>query len=405
MVGGVNGVTDAARSLSNAGGLGEALVVANLTSRGVDVGGLAHDLADLSLRDPKGAATAIEAARKDLAPVQQGEFDRLLPEAISTRQRAANGGPAGLTDAQKELGLDLTQMGLDVAGLFDPTPISDGANGVISLLRGDWLGAGISAVSMIPYLGDAAKLGKLGTWGKTVMNAVEIAKTDSACAKAVGPALGKISDAIGAAPKALLDRLPQSARETLAGMKRQIDGLSPGAAKKADNVAAASVHTARVGDNTVTWTLDAGGRPTSASATLSELQPKGAVRGKDELSAQDHVRGRGLDDDDAGHIIGHRFLSDQGERNMFPQNFNFNRSAYKTMENEWAGWIEAGGTVKINVALKGGTADRPAQVGVVYEVVNAAGKRVFKNSELFDNAAGQVFDRVSTADIRKMLAK
>ena len=404
MVGGVNGVTDAARSLSNAGGQGEALVVANRTSRGVDVGGLAHDLADLSLRDPKGAATAIEAARKDLAPVQQGEFDRLLPDAISTRQRTANGGLAGLTDAQKELGLDLTQMGLDVAGLFDPTPISDGANGVISLLRGDWLGAGISAISMVPYIGDAAKLGKLGTWGKTVMNAVEIAKTDSAFAKAVGPALGKISDAIGAAPKALLDRLPQSARDTLAGMKRQIDGLSS-AAKKADDVAAASVHTARVGDNTVTWTLDASGRPTSASATLSELQPKGTVRGKDELSAQDHVRGRGLDDDDAGHIIGHRFLSDQGERNMFPQNFNFNRSAYKTMENEWAGWIEAGGTVKINVALKGGTADRPAQVGVVYEVVNAAGKRVFKNSELFDNAAGQVFDRVSTADIRKMLAK
>lgn len=405
MVGGVNSITDAARSLSNASGLGEALVVANRTSHGVDVGGLTRDLAELSLRDPKGAANAIEAARKDLSPVQQGEFDRLMPDAISTRQRANNAAPGGLTDAQKELALDLTQMGLDVAGLFDPTPISDGANGVISLLRGDWLGAGISAVSMIPYLGDAAKLGKLGKWGETVMKAVQLAKTDSAFAKAVGPALSKISDAIGAAPQAVLDRLPQSARDTLGGMKREIDQLGAVAAKKADDVAAAGVHSAKVGDNSVTWTLDASGRPTSASATLSELQPKGAARGSDELSAQDKVRGRGLDDDDAGHIIGHRFLGDQGVRNMFPQNFNFNRSAYKTMENEWAAWIDAGGTVKVNVALKGGTADRPAQVGVVYEVLNAQGKRVFKNSELFDNAAGQVFDRVSTADIRKLLGK
>ncbi|UIJ46496.1 DNA/RNA non-specific endonuclease [Sphingomonas cannabina] len=405
MVGGVNGVTDATKALSNTTGLGEALVVANRTGKGVDVEGLTRDLAELSLRDPRGAADAIEAARKDLSPVQQGELDRLLPDAISTQQRAGGTAPAGLTPAQKELALDLTQMGLDVAGLFDPTPISDGANGIISLFRGDWLGAGISAVSMIPYLGDAAKLGKLGHWGKTVVNAVEIARTDSAFAQAIRPALGKISDAIGAAPNAILDRLPQSARDTLSSMKRQIDELYSPAAKKVDDVAAAGVHTAHVGRNEVTWTIDANGRPTSASATLSEVQPTGTKRSSDELSAQDRVRERGLDDDDAGHIIGHRFMPDQGERNMFPQNFNFNRSAYKTMENEWAAWIEAGATVKVNVALKGGTADRPAQVGVVYEVFNEAGKRVFKNSELFDNAAGQTFDRVSTADIRKMLGK
>lgn len=403
---GVNGVTDAAaKSLSNSSGLGEALVVANRTAGGVDVGGLTRDLAQLALRDPKNAADAIETARKGLSPVQQGEFDRLLPEAISQGQRANGAVPAGLTDAHRELALDLTQIGLDVVGLFDPTPISDGANGVISLLRGDWLGAGLSAVSMIPYIGDAAKLGKLGKWGETVMKAVELAKTDSAFAQAVGPALKKISDAIGAAPQAVLDALPQSARDTLTNMKRQIDELSAPAARSADEAAGAGVRTARSGSNEVTWNIDANGRPTSAQATLSELQPSGTKRGKDELDAQDEVRGRGIEDDDAGHIIGHRFMGDQGAANMFPQNFNFNRSAYKTMENEWAAWIDAGGTVKVNVALTGGTADRPGQVGVVYEVFNAAGKRVYKNSELFDNAAGQVFDRVPTADIRKMLGQ
>lgn len=405
MIDGVNGLGSVSRSLSNSSGLGEALVVANRSGRGVDVAGLTRDLAQLALRDPKGAADAIEAARKELTPVQRGEFDRLLPDAISSGQRAGNSPPGGLTDAQKELALDLTQMGLDVAGLFDPTPISDGANGIVSLFRGDWLGAGISAVSMIPYVGDAAKLGKLGKWGETVMKAVDLAKTDSAFAQAVGPALKKISDAIGAAPEGVLNALPESARNTLSTMKRQIDELSSPAARSVDEVAAPTVHSARLGNNQVTWTVDAQGRPTSASATLSDVQPKGSKRGNDELNAQDNVRGRGVADDDAGHIIGHRFMGDQGERNMFPQNFNFNRSAYKTMENEWAAWIDAGATVKVNVALKGGTADRPDQVGVVYQVFDQSGKRVFKNSELFDNAAGQVFDRVSRADIDKLLGK
>ena len=78
---------------------------------------------------------------------------------------ADNAGKAAKVDGA-DLALDITQMGLDIAGIFDPTPISDGASGLISLFRGDFLGAGISAVSMLPYLGDAAKLGgKLGREG------------------------------------------------------------------------------------------------------------------------------------------------------------------------------------------------------------------------------------------------
>ena len=79
-----------------------------------------------------------------------------------------NAARAGARQADAaELALDVTQMALDIVGLVDPTPISDGANGLISLARGDWLGAGISAVSMIPYVGDAAKLGKLGRYAET----------------------------------------------------------------------------------------------------------------------------------------------------------------------------------------------------------------------------------------------
>ncbi|MCF6253008.1 MAG: HNH endonuclease [Methylococcaceae bacterium] len=60
-----------------------------------------------------------------------------------------------LDGLNNELKLDLAQAALDVAGIADPTPISDGLSGLMSLARGDFIGAGLSLVSMVPYAGDA----------------------------------------------------------------------------------------------------------------------------------------------------------------------------------------------------------------------------------------------------------
>ncbi|CAM2064450.1 HNH endonuclease [Sulfidibacter corallicola] len=49
----------------------------------------------------------------------------------------------------------LIDAGLDIAGIADPTPISDAISAFRSAMRGDWIGAGLSAISMIPYAGDA----------------------------------------------------------------------------------------------------------------------------------------------------------------------------------------------------------------------------------------------------------
>jgi hypothetical protein len=59
----------------------------------------------------------------------------------------------------------------DVAGIFDPTPACDTVGGVLSLFQGDLLGAGLSVVSYIPYIGDAA-----GKTGKIAKNAPRTAK-------------------------------------------------------------------------------------------------------------------------------------------------------------------------------------------------------------------------------------
>ncbi|MEM9056266.1 MAG: HNH endonuclease [Pseudomonadota bacterium] len=155
----------------------------------------------------------------------------------ATQREALNAAlqtPEGLTDAQKTLLLDLGQLALDVVGLADPTPISDGANGLISLFRGDFLGAGLSAVSMIPYLGDAAKLGKLGKWAETVAGVVELAAKNADFARAAEPLLKRIDDAIGAIPDSVMRNLPESAQNTLQSMSRQIDEVIGGVARSAD---------------------------------------------------------------------------------------------------------------------------------------------------------------------------
>ena len=109
--------------------------------------------------------------------------------------------------------------------------------------------------------------------------------------------------------------------------------------------------------------------------------------------------------------MAHRFVGDQGDINMFPQNGvsmeglkNFNGSAYKSMENELADWVEAGGTVKLDIGFDDFVGNRPGTVEVSYVVTNDAGKVIYGNDRLFDNAAGQTFDRVPRSDIASRLA-
>ena len=58
--------------------------------------------------------------------------------------------------------IDAVQTSLDAAGTADPSPVCDGINGLIYAGRGQWDNAGISAVAMVPYVGDLAKAGKYG---------------------------------------------------------------------------------------------------------------------------------------------------------------------------------------------------------------------------------------------------
>lgn len=316
---------------------------------------------------------------------------------ISAAQQAARHTPPSSADNAArstarnadagELALDVTQMALDIAGLVDPTPISDGANGLISLARGDWLGAGISAVSMIPYVGDAAKLGKLGRYAETLANAVDLAKANPAIAQQLGPAMEKLREAFGHIP---LDKLPQPMREALEPIKTKLDDFA--------RVGVNTVQRAAVGRNSVEWTQNAAGETIAAKATLNEVF-SGASRSSKEATAQAQAAARGVEGDVGGHIIGHRFVQNQGERNLFPQNTQFNNSAYRKLENEWADWIDSGKKVEVEVQLKGGTGSRPDRVEVNYQVKDDAGNVVWENAASFKNEAGQTFDRTYRPDM------
>lgn len=379
-----------------------------------DAAALATRLATLAQGDPQRAGTLQTQVEARLTAVERGELARALDAGNDNGPAPGAAAAAGPDPVQ--LGLDLGQMALDITGIVDPTPISDGTNAVVSVGRsigsaisGDWGGAGghlgnagISALGIAVGVGDLAKLGKVGKWAQTVSDSVAAIAHNPALRSTLAPALEKVRDAINAIPDGALARLPASARDSITATRRQLDDFFDGGTQA---TARAGVHGAKIGANSAEWTLNAAGEPTRVTATLRELQPAGTPRGKAELDAQDAVRERGKADDDAGHVIGHRFLGDQGARNMFPQNFNFNRSAYKKLENEWADWIGHGGTVKVDVELIGGKAGRPDQVGVSYEVFDDAGRRVFDNQELFANAAGQVFDRVPAAEMSARLAR
>ena len=158
------------------------------------------------------------------------------------------------------------------------------------------------------------------------------------------------------------------------------------------------------GDNQFEWKTNDQGQTVVATATLREYYTH-AERSPEELAAQDQSRARGTEDDHAGHIIGHRFVLDQGLQNMFPQNGNFNTSAYKTLENELADWIDAGCTVEINVRLDQYQNGRPEKIGVYYQVTNPeTGQVVYEKQTRFANEAGQNFERVDRSAMDEILA-
>lgn len=137
--------------------------------------------------------------------------------------------------------------------------------------------------------------------------------------------------------------------------------------------------------------LDSLGRPTGADASITpdmiktgtpanpSITPPGwAGNGTLYNQARGHLLGaqaaRGVAGDQGGHLIAHRFVLDQGGSNLFPQEANFNMSAFKTLENDYARAIDQGNRVDFSHVLGDfDSTGRPGSVSVNYRIVDQNG--------------------------------
>lgn len=170
------------------------------------------------------------------------------------------------------------------------------------------------------------------------------------------------------------------------------------------------VDTASGETNEVLWRHDDQGRPVAAEATLTwEPGSRGRDSDRIEADAQSTFRkdkalvGTG---DHVGHIFAYRFVNGHGAINMFPQDGNFNTGAYVKLENEWSDWLSAGMDIQISIRLLPEGVERPDQVVVDYAVTDPGSGEVIYDPQvtIFDNEAGQVFDRVSRSQIAERIA-
>lgn len=204
---------------------------------------------DLTTFDGPAIEDALRAMQGGHALFDLGLLESGLPAD------ALAGTPANGTDTAT-LVADLTQMGIDLVGIIDPTGLADGANALISLGRaglavlngegGEALGhlgnGALSAISIVP-LGDLAKAGKIGRWADTITSAIRAASESTVVREAVQPLLREIADNLNRIPQNVMDSLPQGARESLERMRTELDEFLGTGARQADG---SSTYTATV---------------------------------------------------------------------------------------------------------------------------------------------------------------
>lgn len=204
---------------------------------------------------------------------------------------------------------------------------------------------------------------------------------------------------------------------------KQIEGMSGAARKRlskslrggsADEARAVLASRAQVREAASNLKKSTGAAPAGGSsgtwwhnAKGDLVKTKGSLRGRAgvgrssaEIRTQGTVGRSGLPGDEGGHALGHRFMGDQGRRNMFPQQGNFNKSAFKTLENEWDDWIKHGYHVDVDIKFQKIVGGRPREAVVRYRVIDpATGALEHSDALLFQNVGGQFYPRVPSSSM------
>jgi hypothetical protein len=235
---------------------------------------------------------------------------------------------------------DIVQLLLDLAGFVDPTPISDGASTLLAIARGNWLDAGLSAIGMVPYIGDLAKAGKLPRYLSSVERAIALAERSADAAAALLPALTRLDD--------LLAMMPSGATVYIDRMRTRVGSFIRNNAARTVNVAARTLPDIRHMFDFPMITRSGSGRYWVKEAR-GRLGVPGTVAGVRNNSAQRMVSGGS--GDDAGHLIGTQFGAPGDARNLSRQNWVQNQGGgtFHSLEDAWAGKLRSGVGVEVRV--------------------------------------------------------
>lgn len=196
--------------------VGNSIVFGRGESPSSDTRLLAHELTHV-IQQTSGNAPGIVSRSPD--PTDLSKIDGSI---ISKLRKVADdwmSGAKNLDPMVFSLGLDLSQFALDIIGVVEPTPVADAINTGISAARGDWWGAGFSALGMIPYVGDLAKAGKLGAYAKSVTQAIELASKSPQVAKLLRPVMEILTDSLRSTEK----YLPSKIATAVSSMRNQLD--------------------------------------------------------------------------------------------------------------------------------------------------------------------------------------
>lgn len=257
------------------------------------------------------------------------------------------------------MSLDLLGMCLDLAGIVDPTPTSDAASAVLSLVRGNWFDAAISGVSMVPYVGDLAKAGKFPRYLRTVERAINLARENQAVADALRPVMRRLDQLLDLMPTGSTDvqRLHAKVRQFLAENR-----VTRAAVRVLPDISAHFRYRQFVHrGNTI---REASGR----------LGVPGQVMQHRSRSAQRGVSGG--TGDDAGHLIGNRFGASGNAENLSQQNWVQNQGGgtFHDLENAWESSLKGGTGIyaRVQDVMRPGET-RPFMRRVQWSEVNPAG--------------------------------
>jgi hypothetical protein len=235
--------------------------------------------------------------------------------------------------AADELELELIQLTLDLVGLADPTGISDAAGAALEACRGNGVSAALSAIAVVPYIGDLAKAGKLPRYARTLERTVEMARGSRRMAERIAPLMSRLDE--------VLRLLPE-------GVDRQVDSIRDAVRRFLVDrrVLRAADEFPDIGP-TFYFREYIHGTHKYREAT-GRLGVPGRVKKHRTQTAQRGVSsGTG---DDAGHLIGNRFGAPGDQRNLSMQNFVANRwGTYRRLEDYWADALKQGTGIEVRV--------------------------------------------------------